>query len=78
MSFDFGLDNDFESMLMDQDKKMNGVNKKNTDDMEVDLDMDVQGWLDNLVVPPNPKLHSDLSNQLKDKKNDINAWSHGV
>ena len=78
MSFDFGLDNDFESMLMDQDKKMNGVNKKNTDDMDVDLDMDVQGWLDNLVVPPNPKLHSDLSHQLKDKKNDINAWSHGV
>ena len=78
MSFDFGLDNDFESMLEAQEKKVNGVNKKVTPSMDVDMDMDVQDWLDSLVVPPNPKLHSDLSHQFKDKKNDINTWTHGV
>ena len=46
--------------------------------MDVDMDMDVQDWLDSLVVPPNPKLHSDLSHQFKDKKNDINTWTPGV
>jgi len=80
MSFDFGLDNDFETMLEAQEKKVNGVTKKHGDNpsMDVDMDMDVQDWLDSLVVPPNPKLHSDLSHQFKDKKNDINTWTPGV
>ena len=78
MSFDFGLDNDFESMLEAQEKKVNGVNKKITPSMDVDMDMDVQDWLDSLVVPPNPKLHSELSHQFKDKKHDINNWTPGV
>ena len=48
--------------------------------MDVDLedDVDVQDWLDSLVVPINTKLHPDLSSQYKEKKGEMNNWAHGV
>ena len=56
------------------------INVNGGQGMDVDLEdnVDVADWLDSLVVPPNPKLHSDLSHQFKDKKNDINTWTPGV
>ena len=42
-------------------------------------DVDVQDWLDSLVVPINSKLHPDLSTQYKEKKGEMNNWAgHGV
>ena len=80
MSFDFG---DIEGMLTNGAEQPRPVTSGASVDtgqasMEVDMDMDVQDWLDSLVVPLNTKLHPDLSSQYKDKKNEINNWSHGV
>ena len=80
MSFDFG---DIEGMLTngaEPSRPVTSVGNVDTGQasMEVDMDMDVQDWLDSLVVPLNTKLHPDLSSQYKEKKNDINNWAHGV
>ena len=53
MSFDFGQMPDIPEILETplQDKAFEEV--KDGDNMEVDMDMDVQDWLDSLVVPVN-------------------------
>ena len=82
MSFDFGLGPDLEDML--DATETNNVDpvvdqqRTGNSNMDVDMDMDVQDWLDSLVVPLNTKLHPDLSSQYKEKKNDIKDWAHGV
>ena len=82
MSFDFGLGPDLEDML--DATEANNVDpvvdqqRTGNSNMDVDMDMDVQDWLDSLVVPLNTKLHPDLSSQYKEKKNDIKDWAHGV
>jgi len=57
----------------------NGVNGGQGMDVDLEDDVDVQDWLDSLVVPINSKLHPDLSTQYKEKKGEMNNWAgHGV
>ena len=52
MSFDFGQIPDLPDMLAVSTQNPNQANPPG-DHMEVDMSMDVQDWLDSLVVPVN-------------------------
>ena len=83
MSFDFGVMPDLPDMLHNQENTNNFENlvenQTNTGDhMDVDMDMDVQDWLDSLVVPLNNKMNPDQPTQHKEKKYDQNSWTQGV
>ena len=56
----------------------NGVSGGQGMDVDLEDDVDVQDWLDSLVVPINSKLHPDLSSQYKEKKGEMSNWAHGV
>ena len=49
ISFDFGENPDISCMMLNQNQAQSNV----ADNMEVDMNTDVQDWLDSLVVPLN-------------------------
>ena len=53
MSFDFGQVPDIPEMLETQNQDQAHIQATPSDNMEVDMNVDVQDWLDSLVVPVN-------------------------
>ena len=53
MSFDFGQVPDIPEMLGTQNQDQAYIQPTPSDNMEVDMNVDVQDWLDSLVVPVN-------------------------
>ena len=83
LDFNFDLLPDFSNMLQDKHIKGNIGNlvkkhSSNVDQMEVDMDMDVQDWLDSLVLPLNTKTNHGQPGQNKEKENQQNTWSKGL
>ena len=72
LDFNFDLLPDFSNMLQDKNIKVNIGNlvknqSSSVDQMEVDMDMDVQNWLDSLVLPLNTKTNHGQPSQNKEK-----------
>ena len=83
LDFNFDLLPDLSNMLQDKHIKGNVGNlvkthSSNVDQMEVDMDMDVQDWLDSLVLPLNTKTNHGQPSQNKEKENQQNTWSKGL
>ena len=53
ISFDFGQVPDIPEMLGTQNQDQAYIQPTPSDNMEVDMNVDVQDWLDSLVVPVN-------------------------
>jgi hypothetical protein len=80
LDFNFDLLPDLSNMLQDKHIKVNVGNlvkthSSNVDQMEVDMYMDVQDWLDSLVLPLNTKTNHGQPGQNKEKENQQNTWS---
>ena len=77
MSFDFGL-SELPDM-MEEEGQVSKPGESHSSNMEVDMDsMDVQDWLDSLVVPLNSKIQPEINAQYKDKKEEHAGWGQGV
>jgi len=77
MSFDFGL-SELPDM-MEEEGQVSKPGDSHSSNMEVDMDsMDVQDWLDSLVVPLNSKIQPEINAQYKDKKEEHAGWGQGV
>ena len=80
LEFNFDLLQYFSYILQDQEMRGNIGNlvknqPSNVDQMEVDMDMDVQDWIDSLVLPLNTKTNTSQPGKNKEKEHQQNTWS---
>ena len=83
LEFNFDLLQYFSYILQDQEMRGNIGNlvknqPSNVDQMEVDMDMDVQDWIDSLVLPLNTKTNTSQPGKNKEKEHQQNTWSMDI